>query len=203
MMSKKIRIIIIEPSPVICRGIKSLLSSKAPELSIVKEYSDLQSFQESRIDVDVDILLINPATVSYYKQFNIRNLFSDYPETALVAILYGYVDAAALGSFDGMLDIYDDALIMTHKLRKIAKEFVGLQNNNNSGNIDLSEREKEILIAVAKGMTNKEIAENLCISSHTVISHRKNISRKTGIKTISGLTIYAIFNNLISQEEVS
>jgi DNA-binding NarL/FixJ family response regulator len=202
-MNKKVRIIIIEPSSVIRQGIKSLLNNKAPELSIVKEYSDLQSFQESRIDVDVDILLINPATVSFYKQFNIRTLFFDYPETALVAILYGYVDAATLSSFDGMLDIYDDALIMAQKLRKIAKEFVGLQNNNNGGNIDLSEREKEILIAVAKGMTNKEIAERLCISSHTVISHRKNITRKTGIKTISGLTIYAIFNNLISQEEAS
>jgi DNA-binding NarL/FixJ family response regulator len=203
MMSKKTRIIIIEPSPVIRQGISSLLNSKAPELNIVKEFVDLQSFQESRIDIDVDILLINPATVSFYKQFNIRNLFSDYPETALVAILYGYVDAATLSSFDGMLDIYDDALIMAQKLRKIAKEFAGLQNNNSGGNIDLSEREKEILIAVAKGMTNKETAENLCISSHTVISHRKNITRKTGIKTISGLTIYAIFNNLISQEEVS
>ena len=62
---------------------------------------------------------------------------------------------------------------------------------------ELSEREKEILVCVAKGMLNKEIADAENISIHTVITHRKNITRKTGIKTVAGLTVYAILNNLI------
>lgn len=61
----------------------------------------------------------------------------------------------------------------------------------------LSDREKEILISVAQGKINKEIADQHNISVHTVISHRKNITSKTGIKTVSGLTAYAILNNLI------
>jgi len=61
----------------------------------------------------------------------------------------------------------------------------------------LSEREKEILVSVAKGMINKEIADKHNISINTVITHRKNITRKTGIKTVAGLTVYAILNNLI------
>lgn len=61
----------------------------------------------------------------------------------------------------------------------------------------LSTRETEILAAVAQGMLNKEIASKYNISIHTVITHRKNIVRKTGIKTIAGLTAYAILNNLI------
>jgi regulator of cell morphogenesis and NO signaling len=61
----------------------------------------------------------------------------------------------------------------------------------------LSAREKEILVCVAKGMINKEIAEALNISVHTVISHRKNIAHKTGIKTVAGLTVYALLNNLL------
>jgi regulator of cell morphogenesis and NO signaling len=61
----------------------------------------------------------------------------------------------------------------------------------------LSQREKEILSCVAKGMLNKEIADHLNISIHTVITHRKNITRKTGIKTVSGLTVYALLNNLV------
>lgn len=61
----------------------------------------------------------------------------------------------------------------------------------------LSAREIEILSAVAQGLLNKEIASKYNISIHTVITHRKNIVRKTGIKTIAGLTAYAILNNLV------
>ena len=55
---------------------------------------------------------------------------------------------------------------------------------------------------VARGMTNKEIADRYNISIHTVISHRKNIARKTGIKSVSGLTVYALLNNMIDQGDV-
>lgn len=64
----------------------------------------------------------------------------------------------------------------------------------------LSAREKEILVCVAQGMINKEIADHLNISIHTVISHRKNITHKTGIKTVAGLTVYALLNHLLDIE---
>ena len=62
---------------------------------------------------------------------------------------------------------------------------------------ELSEREKEVLVQVVKGLSNKEIADVLFISTHTVITHRKNISRKLKIHSVAGLTIYAIVNKLI------
>lgn len=68
---------------------------------------------------------------------------------------------------------------------------------------ELSPREKAILKEVALGLTNKEIAEKTYISTHTVISHRKNITRKLGIKTVSGLTVYAILNNIIQMDDIS
>lgn len=61
----------------------------------------------------------------------------------------------------------------------------------------LSNREIDVLKFVAHGYTNKEIADKLFISIHTVMSHRKNITEKLGIKSISGLTVYAIINNYI------
>ena len=70
------------------------------------------------------------------------------------------------------------------------------------GRGELSEREKEILVSVASGLINKEIADRHNISINTVITHRKNITRKTGIKTVAGLTVYAILNGLIDINSV-
>ncbi|MDA3854290.1 MAG: LuxR C-terminal-related transcriptional regulator [Bacteroidales bacterium] len=66
----------------------------------------------------------------------------------------------------------------------------------------LTEREIEVLCKVAQGKANKEIADKLFISINTVITHRKNITEKLGIKTIAGLTVYAIMNGIINPEEV-
>lgn len=66
----------------------------------------------------------------------------------------------------------------------------------------LSEREKDIIICVAKGMNNKEIADYLYLSVHTVTTHRRNISNKLQIHTTAGLIIYAIANKLVNIEEI-
>ncbi|MBQ7268235.1 MAG: helix-turn-helix transcriptional regulator [Bacteroidales bacterium] len=66
----------------------------------------------------------------------------------------------------------------------------------------LSVREKEILVSVARGLLNKEIADEHHISINTVITHRKNITRKTGIKTVPGLTAYALLNGLVDISEI-
>ena len=66
----------------------------------------------------------------------------------------------------------------------------------------LSDREKDVLIYIAKGQSNKEIAETLCLSVHTVATHRRNISNKLQIHTSVGLAIYAIANNLVDLQDV-
>lgn len=66
----------------------------------------------------------------------------------------------------------------------------------------LSEREKEIIVNIAKGLSNKEIADRLCLSVHTVTTHRRNISQKLSIHTPAGLTIFAIVNHLIPPGEI-
>lgn len=67
---------------------------------------------------------------------------------------------------------------------------------------ELSEREKDIIIEVAKGLSNKEIAERLFISVNTVMTHRRNISRKLQIRSAAGFAIYAISAGLVSLEDV-
>ncbi len=66
----------------------------------------------------------------------------------------------------------------------------------------LSDREKEVIIGVVQGLLNKEIADRLCISLNTVITHRRNIARKLQIHSPAGLTIYAIVNGLVDISSV-
>ncbi|MFA5202364.1 MAG: LuxR C-terminal-related transcriptional regulator, partial [Bacteroidales bacterium] len=62
--------------------------------------------------------------------------------------------------------------------------------------------EKEIIVEVVKGLINKQIAEKLCLSVHTVITHRRNIANKLQIHSPAGLTVYAILNKLVSLEDI-
>jgi regulator of cell morphogenesis and NO signaling len=90
--------------------------------------------------------------------------------------------------------IEDDILrpaLTKHRSKKTKMEVPETQTE------ELSDREKDVLIQVVRGLSNKEIADVLCISMHTVISHRKHITRKLNIHSTAGLTIYAIVNHLI------
>ncbi len=98
------------------------------------------------------------------------------------------------GSYEGAFLITDDLQAIQQKLAVIFPQ----QPKAVNGQSELTQRETEVLKLVARGRSNKEIAEVLSISLHTVISHRKNICRKLEIKTISGLTLYALINNLVS-----
>ena len=66
----------------------------------------------------------------------------------------------------------------------------------------LSDREKDIIVGVVKGLTNKEIANSLCISIHTVLTHRRNIAKKLEIHSPAGLVIYAIVNGIVKVEDI-
>ena len=66
----------------------------------------------------------------------------------------------------------------------------------------LSDREKDVLIAITKGLSNKEIADTLCLSIHTVTTHRRNISNKLQIHSTAGLIIYAIANKLVNLQDI-
>lgn len=87
-------------------------------------------------------------------------------------------------------------------LEQFQSFFFDREQVENSDESLLTEREIEVLRKVAQGNANKEIADKLFISINTVITHRKNITEKLGIKTIAGLTVYAIMNGIINPEEV-
>jgi DNA-binding NarL/FixJ family response regulator len=192
----KKRIVVIDASPVVRQGMKTLLE-EGSNFAVAGLYPDLPSFQNARERSEAfDILLMNPTVVHPYKPFSVRKLFPDVPDALFVAIYGGYADRDTLSGFDGMLSVYHDGPTLRKHLERMLKTMEN-RGENHVANVDLSDREKEILVSIANGLTNKEIADKHFISIHTVVSHRKNITRKIGIKTVSGLTIYAVLNNLI------
>ena len=98
-------------------------------------------------------------------------------------------------------DIFVPAI---RRLEEIAKQIDVTKNISNMvlkgatlNGESLSDREKDVIVALVQGMANKEIADHLCISVNTVITHRRNIARKLQIHSPAGLTIYAIINGLV------
>lgn len=93
---------------------------------------------------------------------------------------------------------------LEHQTRTQHPEVEESQNSlSATGNDQLSDREKEIVVCVAKGMSNKEIADTLCLSVNTVTTHRRNIVRKTQLRSAAAITIYAIVNKLVTLDEVN
>lgn len=93
--------------------------------------------------------------------------------------------------------VEDDVLVPMVRLLERRMYSGNTRKEHEEEKEELSQREKEILVSVAKGKLNKEIADEFNISIYTVISHRKNITRKIGIKTVAGLTVYALLNGLL------
>jgi len=92
---------------------------------------------------------------------------------------------------------------MEHKQNDVTKNITTMIRNSDTEQSEpISEREKDVIIGVVQGLQNKEIADKLCISVNTVITHRRNIARKLQIHSPSGLTIYAIVNGLVDISSV-
>ncbi len=89
------------------------------------------------------------------------------------------------------------------KQQDVSRNITGMVFKGGVQNPDaLSDREKDVIISLVQGMSNKEIADHLCISINTVITHRRNIARKLQIHSPAGLTIYAIVNGLVDISSV-
>lgn len=99
------------------------------------------------------------------------------------------------------ISLNDSAALICYKVNEILNSFAS--NQAKDTNTELTRREIEVLQLLTKGYSNKEIADHLFVSAHTVISHRKNISEKTGIKSASGLTMYAILKKIIDVSDIN
>lgn len=193
---KSVKIIVLENSPIIREGIQALLTNieRVNTVTFVASLDELEGLIKYPFE---SIILINPSFIlTNTNQFN--QLKSKIEQTKWIGIIYSHFPVSILNKLDGEIDIYDSRKNFSSKLTK----WIETDGNDNYTNKEtLTDREIDVLKLLAEGFSNKEIADNLNISVNTVITHRKNISQKTGIKSVSGLTIYAVVQKLISLDD--
>lgn len=195
-MSVTVKITVAEPSVIIRSGIIAVIGSAENLKAEIYEVSEIDQLRNVLSWQHPDILLVNPASLGL---FPLQQLKKDTgnPDMKCVALQFAFTDHAALKSYDDAISVYDSAETVNDKLARLVSE-----PERDKRHESLSGREKEVIACVVQGMTNKQIADKLFISTHTVITHRRNISAKLGIHSPAGLTIYAIVNKLVELDDI-
>ena len=196
----KTKVLVVEHSEIIRQGILSILKTQSFNYEVSFFDSAREISEQVRLG-KVDVLLVNPSAYFDSKGERIKLLRQEAINFGfkLIALVYAYFDEQLLSLFDDVIYINDDEEKIFGKLEKISES--SNQTPDEDESATLSQRELDVVRLVALGKSNREIAEELFISIHTVISHRKNITNKLGIKSVSGLTIYAVINKLIGTDD--
>jgi len=180
-------------------GLAQLLDD-IPDVEIVLSTDNLNALNCRISALKPDILIINPLLFEYARRATIRAEYDNLPNLRLVGLITSYIESQHQKQFAGIIELNDDLQRVKSTLNQVISTLN--TDNDESDTAPLSDREKEVLICLSKGLKNNEIADKLNISVYTVITHRKNIVRKTGIKSVAALTVYAILNNLIEEKDI-
>lgn len=191
-------VFIIHPSEIIRKGLALILHEYFKmEITQLSSISDLQSFS-SMNNALIIVILQKGITIPEEVEEKMRK--SNHLFT--VSLSASHLPADNENYYD-----YDLSELATNlqiqKLIQVIRRSASKSKIATAESGDLTQREKDVVRQIALGLSNKEIADKLNISIHTVISHRKNITEKLNIKSISGLTVYAIMNNLLDITDIN
>ena len=174
--------------------VRKLLSGEAPT-----DY-DVATFSKHHGQIDQELKELKNIIIKYLPSDGLHN-------NKLLATLYGIYSNEEWLKLHGDVEdnIFIPAIRALEQKRRNDGVDLSLTTLDTSGKKDedcLSQREKDVIVALVQGMSNKEIADHLCISTNTVITHRRNIAKKLQIHSPAGLTIYAIVNHLVNIESL-
>jgi len=194
----KENVFIVHRSEIIRKGLSLILQEyfkmEITQLNSAKDLSSFSGISNSTMIIILDAQAdLNLQAIDQLKRNN---------EVYLVGFYTENLEETFNKTFDYQLNHYSSPL-QIQKLIQVIRQSGGKNKSAMQDNGELTSREKDVIKLIALGLANKEIADKLFISIHTVISHRKNITEKLGIKSISGLTVYAIMNNLLDIQDIN
>lgn len=198
-MGISLTIAIAEPSAIVRYGLETVLKRLSGFRLQLVEIVSMEQLVEMLRKHKPDMLIINPSVPGCTSLQRIKE-DSGCMEMKCLALLYTVADPSLLRFYDGQISIYDGVDDLQGKLQRF--QGLSVEEAENDEQQTLSLREKEIVVCVVKGMTNREIADRLFLSTHTVVTHRRNIARKLQVHSVSGLTVYAIANKLVELNDI-
>lgn len=187
------RLFIIHSSDVVRRGLHAILRPLLPcEIILLQSLVELNKHEGLSLESPLIVMEHNDNSIERLKDF-----FNGEVDFLHIPV----VEANVVNRPENSIAITDGGTEICDVVKK-KWETVNVEDYTQTTE-ELTQRERDVLEHVALGHSNKEIADKLHISIHTVISHRKNITEKLGIKSISGLTVYAIINNIIDTTNIN
>lgn len=199
MSSQILKIAIAEPSPIIRSGLEAQLKRLARhKVQITHLSGDVRlDWADSLSLATAHIYILNPLICGLKPREQVTHVGG----SQFVALCYGPMPSTLLKGYDAKISITDSVREISEVFDQLVQQDKDQPESNDAQT--LTPREREIVVCVVKGMTNKEIASTLCLSTHTVITHRRNISKKLQIHSPSGLTIYAIMHKMVDLEDIN
>lgn len=181
------------PSAVMSAGLTAVIRRAADVARTVVDISE-SGYMEELALIRPAIIIIDPVNTGV--DLEMLKSASSSP-ARLIAVTVQQMPKSAMRWFDDSFSIYDSAETI---IETIKRNMPG--NDEDERGKDLSPREKEVIVGIVKGLSNKEIASEMNVSVNTVMTHRRNIASKLHIHTPAGLTIYAIVSNLVRLEDI-
>lgn len=196
MVKNPPEIAIIDPNTLTCMGLQSLLEEIIPS-AVIRVFHTFGELTDDTPDMYAHYFVSSQIYLehtSFFRERKPRAIVlaggDNLPQLSGVPTLNIYQEEKALIK----------SILQMHQYGHHNKKHT--PSNNQKEVHDLSAREIEVLILITKGLINKEIADKLNISLTTVISHRKNITEKLGIKSVPSLTIYAVMNGYVEADSI-